>query len=170
MAKAIASPAAIRLRKQIRNWIIFFIAAIWLSGITAFPLEAELGWLSRHSGFLPEYLAHWVQLVYEGIRHTNADYPFISYGTDWLAFAHIIIGLLFIGLLKDPLKNRWIVDWGIICCLLVFPLALFAGPVRHIPLFHQVIDCLFGALGLVPLVSVRNKIILLDKAEATKGI
>jgi hypothetical protein len=33
------------LRKSIRNWTLFFIAALILSGTTAFALETELAWL-----------------------------------------------------------------------------------------------------------------------------
>jgi hypothetical protein len=156
------APDAAKLKKQIRSWTVFFMISIALSGITAFPLETEVQWLSSKSEFLPDYMAQWVNKVDEGITATNIYQPFIFYGTDWLAFAHLIIGMLFIGLLRDPVRNRWIVEWGILCCLLVFPLALIAGPVRHIPFFHQVIDCCFGVVGLIPLLIVRRKITQLE--------
>jgi len=44
---------------------------------------------------------------------TNQRYPFLSYGTDWLAFAHLIIAILFIGPLIDPVKNSWIISWAL---------------------------------------------------------
>jgi hypothetical protein len=150
------------LRKHIRNWTIFFIAAIVLSGITAFPLETEMRWLDGHSGSFPSALSQWIHVVYTGLRDTNAAYPFLAYGTDWLAFAHLIIALLFVGVLKDPVKNKWVIEWSVICCLLVFPLALIAGPVRQIPFFHRLIDCAFGVAGLIPLMIVRRKIQMLE--------
>jgi hypothetical protein len=40
---------------------------------------------------------------------------------------------------------------------------LIAGPLRGIPVFHQIIDCGFGLLGLIPLAIVREKIRRLEK-------
>lgn len=155
------------LRIQIRNWTIFFIVSIVLSGITAFPLESEMNWLDAHSSWLSPTLREWVHTVHTGLRDTNQSFPFLAYGTDWLAFAHLIIAMLFIGVLRDPVRNKWIIDWSIACCLLVFPLAFIAGPVRNIPFFHQLIDCAFGVAGLIPLLIVRKKIRMLESLSAT---
>lgn len=146
------------LRKQIKKWVIFFMAAITLSGITAFPIETEIKFLNAHSEIFPSAMQQWIQSIYNGVKETNASYPFLSYGTDWLAFAHIIIALIFIGPLLDPVRNKWVIDWAIISCLLVFPLAFIAGPIRQIPFFHILIDCSFGAIGIIPLLIVRKKI------------
>jgi len=94
-----------------------------------------LRWLNHFLSGEGKFSA-WIEKVYAGVSDTNQRYPFLSYGTDWLAFAHLIIAILFIGPLIDPVKNSWIISWGIICCLLVFPLALIAGPIREIPFFH----------------------------------
>jgi hypothetical protein len=153
------------LKRQIGYWTMFFIAGLMLSGITAFPLEAELAWLSRNSEMLPGYMTAWISRVFEGVSKTNAAFPFISYGTDWLAFAHIMIGLLFIGVIIDPVKNKWITGWGIWCCILVPPVAFIAGPVRDIPLFHRLIDCGFGLIGIIPLLIIRSKIVMLEKLK-----
>ena len=32
------------------------------------------------------------------------------YAHDWLAFAHIVLGILFAGAIKDPVRNKWIVQ------------------------------------------------------------
>jgi hypothetical protein len=153
-------------KKQIRAWIIFMMVAIVLSGITAFPVETELSWLRQYHHRLPSAIASWLDRVYIGIHETNIKYSFLAYGYDWLAFAHIVIALVFIGPLKDPVKNIWIIEWGIISCILVLPLALIAGPIRNIPFFHQVIDCCFGLLGLIPLLIVRRKIKELEVMQA----
>src|SRR4029078_12441882 len=104
--------------------------------------------------------------VYEGVRETNMRYTFLSYGTDWLAFAHIIIAILFIGPLRNPVKNIWVIEWGIISCLLVFPLAFIAGPIRGIPFFHQLIDCSFGFIGFWLLLFLYRKINHLEKSTS----
>jgi hypothetical protein len=155
----------VRLHRQIRAWILFMMAAIVLSGVTAFPLETELTWLQRYSDHLPSSVAVWLQKVYVALHDTNARYSFLAYGYDWLAFAHLVIAMAFIGPLRDPVRNVWIIEWGMLCCIAVFPLALIAGPIRNIPFFHQVIDCCFGLLGLIPLATVRQKIRQLANAQ-----
>ena len=158
-----SSDSNLKAVKQIRGWSAFIMFAIVLSGITAFPLETEMAWLDRHSGIFPAALQDWIHRVYTGLRETNASFPFLAYGTDWLAFAHLIIAMLFIGVWRDPVRNKWIVDWAVLCCIFVFPLAFIAGPIRDIPFFHQLIDCSFGVLGLIPLIIIKRKIRQLEK-------
>jgi hypothetical protein len=146
------------LRKQIRRWIIFFMVCITLSGITAFPIETEMKFLDLHSGIFSSAMQEWIHKIYTGVAATNQSYSFLAYGTDWLAFAHIVIALIFVGPLLNPVSNKWVIDWAIISCLLVFPLAFIAGPIRNIPFFHILIDCSFGVIGIVPLLLVRKKI------------
>jgi hypothetical protein len=153
------------LRQQIRTWVVFFIIGIALSGITAFPIVTEVQWLNDHINLFPGFLIPWIKEVYTGVTQTSAAYPFMAYGTDWLAFAHLIIALLFIGVLRNPVRNVWVVDWAMLCCLLVLPLALIAGPVRGIPFFHRLIDCSFGVIGIIPLLIVRKKINQLKKLQ-----
>ena len=109
-------------------------------------------------------LAYWLSHVREGLETTARDYPFLAYGTDWLAFAHIVIGIAFIGPLRDPVKNIWVVEFGMIACLLVIPLALICGPIRGIPLYWRLIDCSFGVFGLIPLAIARRMILDIERA------
>ena len=95
----------------------------------------------------------------KGIETSYGSYSFLAYGTDWLAFAHIMIGIVFLGPLKDPVKNLWVVEFGMIACLLVIPLALVCGPIRGIPWFWRLVDCSFGVFGLIPLALVRRWIL-----------
>jgi len=141
---------------KIRLLIIFFIVALILSGVTAFPVETELHWLLNHPSLMPSFAQQWLQDVYAALVETNAKYPMLAYGFDWLAFAHIVIAMAFIGPLKDPVKNKWIIDWAMMACVAVFPLAFIAGPIRSIPMFHILIDCSFGVIGLIPLAICRQ--------------
>jgi hypothetical protein len=154
------------LLKKIRLLVLFFIIALILSGVTAFPVETELKWLLNHSTLVPNFAKDWLQNVYAALQQTNAQYPMLAYGFDWLAFAHIVIAMAFIGVLKDPVKNKWIIDWAILSCLAVIPLAFICGPIRQIPLFHIVIDCAFGVLGLIPLLICRRMIKQLERNES----
>jgi hypothetical protein len=140
-----------QLKIKIRKWIIIFIVFLILSGITAFPIETELSFLTSHASSFPEVMQSWLIKIYNAVKETNTSYPYLSYGTDWLAFAHIVIATVFIGPLKDPVKNIWVIQFGMIACIMIFPLALIAGPTRHIPFYWQMIDCSFGVIGIIPL-------------------
>jgi hypothetical protein len=151
-----------KLITKIRLLILFFMIALIVSGATAMPAESGLHWLMQYKDAMPVHLGNWLQVCYDALKDTNSKYPFLAYGYDWLAFAHFIIALSFIGPLKNPVKNSWIIDWQILCCIAVLPLALIAGPVRHIPIFHIVIDCSFGIIGIIPLLICRRWIKMLD--------
>jgi hypothetical protein len=140
-----------KLIVKIRLMILFFMVALILSGVTAFPVETELNWLLRHPSLIPSFAQVWLQKVYAALADTNARYPMLAYGYDWLAFAHIVIALAFIGPFKDPVKNVWIIDWAMLTCIAIIPLAFIAAPIRHIPYYHVLIDCSFGIIGLIPL-------------------
>src|SRR6478736_6708231 len=132
------------LLTKIRLLILFIAVAIIISGVTAFPVETELQWLLNHPSLIPSFAEDWLKNVHAALVETNQKYPMLAYGFDWLAFAHIVIAMAFIGPYKDPVKNEWIIDWAMLACLAVFPLAFIAGPIRQIPMFHIIIDCAFG--------------------------
>jgi hypothetical protein len=154
-----------KLEKKIRGWIILFMVLLILSGVTAFPLEWELSLLADFFKEGPSFFHEWTTSVYTAIKDTNSKYPFMSYETDWLAFAHIVIAVAFIGPLRDPIKNIWIIEFGMIACLMVFPLAFIAGTIRHIPFYWQLIDCSFGTFGFIPLWICRRAIKKLEKIK-----
>lgn len=155
----------LKIRKQIRRLIILFMIFLVLSGVTAFPLVTELSWLNSNAAVFPHELQQWISRIYIALKETNDLYPQLAYGTDWLAFAHLVIAVAFVGPLMDPVRNIWVIRFGIIACLMVFPLALIAGPFRGIPFYWQLIDCSFGLLGLLPLISCHRKIILLEQTN-----
>lgn len=151
------------LLRRIRLLLILFIAGLVLSGLTAFPLQWELDLLTRWMGVPAEAsgdaysgLVGWIVTVRNGLRDMYARYPWIAYGTDWLAFAHIVLGILFLGPLRDPVRNLWVIHFGLIACVGVIPLALICGPIRGIPFTWRLIDCSFGILGTIPLLLARK--------------
>jgi hypothetical protein len=137
------------LHKQVRYLIAAFIIGLVISGVTAFPIEWQLSvgqrWFQTN-GWNNE-LSRWLDTVYNGVHETYRQYPFVAYGTDWLAFAHLVIAVAFIGPLRDPVRNIWVIQFGLIACISVIPLALIAGEIRGIPFFWQLIDCSFGVIG-----------------------
>jgi hypothetical protein len=110
-------------------------------------------------------LLQWIERVNDALRDTNALYPFLAYGTDWLAFAHLAIAVAFIGPYIDPVRNKWVITFGLIACAGVIPLALIAGHFRGIPLPWRLIDCSFGVFGAVPLLNCRRSILVLEHQQ-----
>ncbi|MGV3616502.1 MAG: hypothetical protein ACO1SV_14330 [Fimbriimonas sp.] len=141
------------LERRVRYLIVGFIIGLALSGITAFPLPQELTWLTGQLGIEPGAtgLRGWILTVKDALVDTEGKYPFLFYGYDWLAFAHLVIALLFVGPLRDPVRNIWVIHWGMMACVAIFPLAFICGAIRGIPFGWQLIDCSFGVVGIVPL-------------------
>ncbi|MCX5584115.1 hypothetical protein [Streptomyces erythrochromogenes] len=149
------------LERWIRAWLIVFVVCLVLSGLTAFPLVSEVRW----GNALVDNI--WLRRVGEGLDRADADYPFLLYGTDWLAFAHLVIAVFFYGVYRDPVRNIWIVEAGMIACVGVIPLALICGPIRGIPFWWSVIDMAFGVFGVVPLLILRRMIKRLETAATS---
>lgn len=127
------------LLRRIRILLIGFTIGLVLSGLTAFPLEWEVSTLARILGASDSAtpgtttgLVHWIVTVRNGLIDTYAKYPFIAYGTDWLAFGHLMIAIAFI------------------------------GPIRGIPFYWRLIDCSFGVVGIIPLWLARKYALALD--------
>jgi hypothetical protein len=145
---------------RFRLIIGFVIFGLIVSGVTAFPLLSEMNFLSSvltggASDLNPTNytgLTAWVLKVREGLEITNRDYPFIAYGTDWLAFGHIVIAMFFILPYRDPVRYRGVLHIGIASSIMVIPLALICGPIRGIPFYWQLIDCSFGIICIIPLI------------------
>ncbi|NUK10966.1 hypothetical protein HRW23_00395 [Streptomyces lunaelactis] len=161
------------LLRRIRVWLAVFIVCLVMSGLTAFPLVHELHWLEdlmkASASPVPEHfpaLMEWIERVRAGLDATDEKYPFVLYGTDWLAFAHLVIAVAFYGPYRDPVRNIWVIEFGMIACAGIIPLALICGPIRGIPFWWSVIDMSFGVFGVIPLYVVRRKIKRLETLTA----
>ena len=154
---------------RIRVWLGLFVAGLLIAGVTAFPLEWESRILSQWlhgpgawaADAFPPARA-WIDHVRQGFAVSYHRYPWLAYGTDWLAFGHITIAVAFVGPIRDPVRNKWVVQFGMIACVLVIPLAAICGPLRGIPLFWMPIDMSFGVVGIVPLILAYRHIRVLE--------
>ena len=146
-----------RNERAIKRWLLFFMIALIASGLTAMPAQQELALAAK---FFDErsFVGSWLNKIYIAVKDTNENYPYLFYGYDWLAFAHIVLAIVFIGPYKDPVKNKWVIEFGAIVCCLVIPFALIVGGLRGIPFWWRLIDCSFGILGFIPLGICYNKI------------
>ncbi len=153
----------------VRALLIFFFIALVASGLTAIPLQWELNLLNRLAGpgsvigaWMP-WLGEWIGRVNTGVQNGYGQYPFLAYGTDWLAFGHIIIAISFLGAIKDPVRNRWVIEYGMIVCILIIPWAFIFGAVRGIPILWGFVDMAFGVFGIIPLWLARSQVLRLEK-------
>jgi hypothetical protein len=146
-----------KTKSEIKKWLFFFMAVLFVSGLTAMPVQREINFLYKWTEDI-HFIQLWMLKLNEGINTTSANYPFLFYGYDWLAFAHFVLAILFIGPLKDPVKNIWVIEFGIIACLLIIPFALIAGSFRGIPFWWRLVDCSFGIIGIIPLMNCYKKI------------
>ena len=110
-----------------------------------------LGFANQTSATASGEVSRWLLKVREALQEAHLHQPFLFYGTDWLAFGHFVIAISFVGVLRDPVRNRWLYDFGLIACVLVIPFALACGAVRGIPIWWRLIDCSFGVVGFIPL-------------------
>ena len=158
---------------------VYLLIALWVSPVVitflAFIVFVSfdapkrgmnaLGWIlaalhrpALHSLADSTHLLPWLERVNAALIDTNARYPFFSYGTDWLGFAHLVIAVAFIGPYIDPVRNKWVITFGLIACAGVIPLAFIAGPIRGIPIGWRLIDSSFGLIGCIPLLICRSLI------------
>ena len=150
---------------QIKVLLWFFIIALFLSGVTAIPVVSEISFLVKQFP-ANSPIGVFLSSILEGLTKTAAHYPFLFYGYDWLAFAHFALAILFMGgPLQDPVKNKWVVEFGMIAGFLVIPYALIAGYFRGIPIWWRLVDCLFGFFGFIPLMICYKKINVLEAVE-----
>jgi len=131
---------------------------LFVSGATALPIRTEvalgariLGEDFRASGSMPPPVAAWLRVVRDAVETTSSQAPLMFYGTEWLAFGHFVIGLAFFGAVRDPVRNRWLYQFGMMACAAVPIWALVLGHLRGIPFWWRMIDAAFGVVGFVPM-------------------
>lgn len=164
-----------KLLRKIRIAVWIFIIGLVVSGATAIPLQWELDVIARlfgtsdvNSAEATSGLAHWILKVREGLHDTYAKYPFIAYGTDWLAFGHFMIALVFVGALRDPVRNKWLFTFGMMACVALVPFALVMGQLRGIPIYWGFIDISFGVFGFVPVYLCRKWVVEMERLNSKK--
>jgi len=161
------------LRSRVQGWTLFLIVGLVLSGATALPISMEveaaaaaLGPDLSAGGRLPEFVASWLRTLHSGIQETSRRAPFMFYGTDWLAFGHFMIALVLVGALRDPVRNRWLYQFGMAACALVPLWALLFGHLRGIPPWWRAIDASFGIVAFIPAWLCHRWTVAMERARA----
>ena len=152
---------------RIRLCLAVVIAGLVVSGVTAFPLETEVTWLAAQADACcsGSGLAVWLGRVAHALHETNVRHPFLAYGTDWLAYAHLVIALAYLGPWRDPVRNVWVIQWGLLCCATIPVLAFVAGSARGLPTYWMLIDTLFGVFAAPPLALAWQSVRQLEREQ-----
>lgn len=137
--------------KQIKRLTIILIIGLFISGLTAIPLELETFFLFIFFGDID-----WIKQVIETIQVANRNFPSAFYATDWLAFAHFTLAYLYVGFYKNPNKNDWLINFGITISIAVIPFAFIFGEIRFIPIWWRLIDCSFGIVALLIFLRIKS--------------
>jgi hypothetical protein len=140
--------------KRAKRMLGLIVFGLVVSGVTIWPAVPELKMVVRivwgngeSTGVLHDFLLKAVK----GLESVEANYPFMLYAHDWLAFAHIVLAILFAGAIRDPVRNVWIVQCGLIMCALVPVLAGICIPIRGLPLVWFWVDFSFAPAAALPL-------------------
>ena len=136
------------IRQLIRKSLLVIIIILFLSGLTTIPVESEFSVLLRIFSVHGQ-LVNWLEKVLSAHKQVNNGIPLLFYGYHWLAFDLFILAILFIAPYRDPVKNIRVIEFGLIACVLILPLAFAAGNLRGIPAGWQFIDCSFGVVGFI---------------------
>jgi len=152
------------------KWMLAIVAfGLFVSGVTVWPAVPELKLAvsiiwgdAAPTGELHRFI---LQAI-EGLEYVGANYSFMLYAHDWLAYAHIMLAILFAGAIRDPVRNIWIVQCGLIMCVLIPVLGIIAIPIRGLPLFWFWIDLAFAPGAGLPLwIALRD----IKQAEAVQA-
>jgi hypothetical protein len=139
-------------RAKIMLGIVAF--GLFLSGVTVWPAVSELKMAVRMvwgDGEPDGVLHSFILQAIDGLESVEENFSFMLYAHDWLAFAHIVLAILFAGAIRDPVRNIWIVQCGLIMCALVPVLAGICIPIRGLPLVWFWVDFSFAPAAALPL-------------------
>lgn len=151
--------------------LVIVAFGLFVSGVTIWPWDIELSFaisaLQAIAG--PEPLIQLLQDIQQDMRLLEQSNSFVLYVADWLAFAHLVLVVLFLMALKNPIRNVLVVRFGILCSLSVPVLAITCIPMRGIPLFWILIDSSF-ALCAMPLWIALKDIRKLEQETASGAV
>lgn len=159
----------LRKAKIMLGLIVF---GLLVSAITIWPAVPELKFVikiigdnTNRAGELYQFLSQ----ALNGLEIINDTNPYMLYAHDWLAFAHIVLAILFAGAIRDPVRNIWIIQCGLIMCALVPVLAGICIPLRGLPCWWFLIDSSFAPAAAIPLWIALKAVKKIEALQAIKS-
>jgi len=155
------------------KWMLALVVfGLLVSAVTIWPMKWELESIitfvwgdSEPVGTIHSFLLQ----ALEAIKTTESENSFLFYGYDWLAFAHIVLAILFAGAIRDPVRNIWVIQCGLIMCLLIPVLAGICIPLRGVPLCWFWVDSAFAPAAALPLWIALRDVRSVEKTSAKTG-
>ncbi len=147
------------------------VVGLFLSGVTVWPAEWELKTFVRlvwGDGPPVGALHAWLVRIIGALADANSSHPFLLYAYDWLAFAHIVLAILFAGAIRDLVRNVWVVQCGLIMCALIPVLAAVCIPLRGVPGFWFLVDAAFAPAAGIPLWIALRDIQRVERGAASR--
>jgi len=156
-------------------WVRIFLFVVLLGVVFSCQMilfvEPQIQWMDkvvRESAIVRQrfpQLVEWIGVLNLSVNDTYQKYPAIAYCMDWLAFAHVFVGLSLLGAIKNPVQNVWAIKTAILTCLLMVPFAFLSGSVRGIPFYWCMVDSSFAVLALIPLSLAMHSINKLKQSQ-----
>ena len=168
----VSPPQSASLLTRIRLCLALLILGLLVTGLASFPLvretQALLDLLARSAHFgAGSPLFEWILRVHLALAATAVTAPFLAYRNDALALAYLLFAILFFGPYRDPVRNQWVINFGLIACAGILLLAFIAGPLRGIPVFWRFVNAAFAVACALPLLLCRHYLNLLKHLDST---
>lgn len=168
----VSPPQTSNLLTRIRLCLALVIAGLVVSGASAFCPIRETKWLLEQLASTIHFgagtpLSEWLLGVHRALIAALTTAPFLAYETDREGLSRILLGLLFLGPYRDPDRNRWVIDFGLLSCAAMVGLAFIAGPIRSIPVPWRWVDAGLAVLCAIPLLLCRHYLHLLEHIAST---
>ena len=168
----VSPPESAGLLTRIRLCLGLLIFGLLVLGVGSFPLISEskalLDLLARSAHFgAGTPLFEWVLRVHLALAATAVTAPFLAYRTDALALAYLLFAVLFFGPYREPVRNQWVINFGLIACVAILLLTFIAGPIRGIPVFWRLVNAAFAVACALPLLLCSHYLSLLNHLDST---
>ena len=163
----VSPPQSTGLLTRIRLCLALVIAGLLLSGATAFFPIHETKWLLEQLASTAHFgagtpLSEWLLHLRSALIAALTTAPFLAYETDREGFGLLLFALLFVGPYRDPIRNRGVINFGLLTCAALAAFAFVAGPLRGIPVLWRCVDAALALLCALPLLLCRHYLHLLE--------
>ncbi len=163
----VSPPKSAGLLTRIRLCLALLMAGLLFSSLPGFfPLNGTkwiLGLLARTSHFgdgTP--LFTWFLGTRQALMATSLTARFLFYATNRDGLSRILFALLFLGPYRDPVRNRWVINFGLLSCAALVLFAFVAGEIQGMPFLWRCADAAFALLCALPLLLCKHYIHLFE--------
>ena len=104
----------------------------------------------------------WLRHIQLQLGRDSHRHPMLHYGADLFAFVELAFALVLISPLRNPVRNQWVIQSGILACCCLIPFALILGPWHGLPMAWRIVSCVVALCGIAPLMLCRHYITLYE--------